>query len=179
MKWTKFSADFEDGGYLYYYSLLKNKYIKDTCFLVDDISPVDFEKGKLFKEEVSKKMVKGQYHKWHCQKVPKQYLESQYFDPAYYTRKKGTGATTNADLVKPHLYEIFVGGWLHFFDTQVQNGYSDYALYFDWDFECKSVTGYILQLMHQDKQLNINVNVNITNPPGSQDPPPPPVHPPW
>ena len=177
MKWVKFDADFKEStGYLYNQLFENNnKYLKKICFeLIPNITRIEFEKSNLYKEESSKEIGRGQYRKWFCHKVPDQYLDHKYFDPQYFNKKNENLRKTSpikADQVIPHTYEIFVGGWLHFFDTQVQNGYSNYALYFDWDFDCKSVTGYILQLVDQEKQLNINVNVNITNPPGSQDPP--------
>ncbi len=39
--------------------------------------------------------------------------------------------------LSPHPYEIFIGGWVHFYDSQVQHGDSDHAVYFDWDYKCK------------------------------------------
>src|SRR5580693_5677062 len=159
MKWTKFTADFDSEGYLSLYSHPEKKYIKNTCFVSIEGDRLEFEKNRLYRGDAAEEIRKEQYHKWICQKVPKEYLDSKYFEPKYF-KDKGGKIPANYKDIKPHPYEIFIGGWLHFYDLEVQNGYSDHAVYFDWDIEGYSVTVYLFQLKPQDKRLNINVNVN-------------------
>jgi hypothetical protein len=75
-----------------------------------------------------------------------------------------------------HPFEIFIGGWVHFYDEEVRHGETDHAIYFDWDLteNKESVTIYILQT----KPISgWNVYVKV-NPPSLQDPPPPKNPPP-
>ena len=171
MKWVKFKKDFTPSGKLSrlseahetprYYSLLEKIEIKEACFKIYESYEV-FMKDYFYKEG---ELNDHRFHKWVTHKC----LPEAYFDEKY-----------KRDLdVEPHPYEIYIGSWLHFYDSEVLNGYSDHAIYFEWNHGRKSVTVYILQLMPPDKRLNINVNVNITNPPGSQDPPKPPTPPPY
>jgi hypothetical protein len=163
MKWVKFDEDFSEYGKLSrlgekskldLYKSWERTEIKDACFKIyKDLAT--FEENHLFKD----------YHVWHRQKcLPKAYFQTKY----------GRGHDTEA-----HPYEIYIGAWLNFYDSVVQNGNSDHAVYFEWDDKEYYVTVHILQLMPSDKILNINVNVKIANPPASQDPPPPKNPPPY
>ncbi len=171
MKWVKFRDEFTANGKLSRLSKESNsklykpwerEEIKEACFKIYDNLEV-FKRDHLNGEGESNT---NRFHKW----IRQRGLPEAYFEEKYSRNKE----------VEPNPYEIYIGGWLHFYDTEVQNGNSDHAVYFDWDYKEKEyVTVYILQLIPHDKILNIHVNVNITNPPGSQDPPTPKIPPPY
>jgi hypothetical protein len=181
MKWTKFREDFGDG-----YPLMRflkdnslsapmemndhawepsivvpnspNKTI-ESCFRIYEGNSKDFE-AKFLDKEYSNRRYSEYYHSWH-------YLEGlpeEYFDTKY-SEKKGFYPI-------PHPYEIYIGGWIQFFDEEVRGGDTDHAVYFKWDKPKKAVNVYILQTRPL-KGINVHVNVNITKSPTSTDPPPP------
>jgi hypothetical protein len=72
-----------------------------------------------------------------------------------------------------HNYEIYAGGWIDFWDTEVRQNSTDHALVFKIR-NCdgkRYMDAYIKQLKKFDKS---NVYLNVANPPRSTDPPPPP-----
>jgi hypothetical protein len=171
MKWVKFKVDFTPKGTLSrlsvdhetprYYSLGEKIEIIENCFNIYDTLDV-FKRDYFYREG---ELNDNRFRKWVTHKcLPEAYFQEKY--------------RINPD-IEPHPYEIYIGGWLNFYDSEVQNGNSDHAVYFDWNYGRKSVTVYILQLIPPEKRWNINVNVNIVNPPGSQDPKPPTNPPPY
>jgi|GEM_PF-1928544 hypothetical protein len=94
----------------------------------------------------------------------------------------GSGLAEVVPYPKPHPFEIYYGGWVHFFDEEVRRGDSDHALYLKWDNREKemSLTVYILQLRPFVRgNYDVRSDVNITNPPTSSDPPTPKGPPPY
>jgi hypothetical protein len=74
-----------------------------------------------------------------------------------------------------HNFEIYAGGWIDFWDTEVRQNSTDHALIFKRR-NCDGkwyMDAYILQLKKFDKS-NVYLNVANPNPPTSTDPPPPP-----
>ncbi len=129
------------------------------------------------------------YHPWHFyENVPEQYLDPVYFNPKLlasiykkrnpklvHSRSKNGGAfPLGGD--KPHPYEVFAGGWAHFYDMEVRHAETDHALYFLWDAFQKNVTIYIYQTTPNSKW---NVYVRVNPPSVSQDPPRPKSPPPY
>jgi hypothetical protein len=125
----------------------------DKSFRIYNLTPNAFDTGYLARSAATKRP--DQFHLWHFEKC----LPPACFDPKYFDPK----------LVILHPYEIYVGGWVEFFDTEVRHGNTDHALYFEWDHTAKSVTTYILQTI---PNVSWNFYINIT-PPTSTDPPPP------
>ena len=72
-------------------------------------------------------------------------------------------------------FEIYAGGWIDFWDTEVRQDSTNHALCFKLRIcgEKKYMDAYIRQLNPIEK-IKLNVYVNIANPPTSTDPPPPP-----
>jgi hypothetical protein len=186
MKWVKFAADFKDTGSLYRlsventdvkeYNALAKKKINETCFKTSLESRDKFEQKVLNGEQVSLENKSHLFHKWVCHNdLPEAYFEEKYFDQHCLDKFEKTSSQTS---YSPHPYEIFIGGWLEFYDSEVMSGDSDHGVYFKWDCKCKCVTVYITQ-MKPSKRWNVNMNINITNPPGTQDPPPPKNPPPY
>jgi hypothetical protein len=134
------------------------------------------------------------FHPWmYFENVPEQYSDEVYFTPViaesavvrdieHYQKKEGKtrskssggGYSPNAKYV-PHPYEVFTGGWVHFWDNEVRHGETDHAIYFDWDSKKMNVTVHLFQTK---AILNWNVYVKV-NPPTSQDPPPVKSPPPY
>jgi hypothetical protein len=171
-----------------------NDHIIDSCFRIYTGEPDDFEKEYLHKEGTSHKHT-AYFHKWHyVSGLPVEYFDPTYFDIKYLNeyakdyKKVETNPKREWEYAKaktyisesyprPHPYEIYIGGWIQFFDEQVRCGDTEHAVYFEWEIANRAVTIYILQT----KPLhgwNVNVNINITNPPTSTDPPPPKPGPP-
>jgi hypothetical protein len=171
-----------------------NDHIIDSCYRIYTGDSDKFEDEYLHKEGTSNKHT-AYFHKWlYISGLPNEYFDPTYFDIKYldeyekdyhavktnpnreweYTKAK---SYISQSYPRPHPYEIYIGGWIQFFDEQVRCGDTDHAVYFDWEITNRAVTIYILQT----KPLhgwNVNVNINITNPPTSTDPPPPKPGPP-
>ncbi len=198
MKWTRFKGEFEDkdaplnrflkngdrlipdpnnikSGPLIYISE-KHDPIIDNCFRIYE-KPADL-KAVLYDGSASNRSP-VHYHRWDYHGVDFDNLPREYFNEHYYNKRyideiygkdafKKKPHPTCDD--KPHPYEVFCGGWLHFFDEEVQHGKTDHAIYFEWDLrdEKKDVSIYILQT-----KIITNWNLYVhADPPGSQDPPP-------
>lgn len=136
------------------------------------------------------------YHPWHYyQNVPQEYSDPVYFAPIVtqqvalanisqaqvvpgkVARAKKAGGVYSSIYSKsiPHPYEIFIGGWVYFYDSEVRHGETDHAIYFEWDRLKKNVTIYL----YQTKPIfDWNVYVRV-NPPTSQDPTLPKSPPPY
>jgi hypothetical protein len=160
------------------------------------------KKEETLKKEKASNINLASYHKWHYERgLPRRYFDPTYFDERFIDDHKIGFTKLNQDDIdntegkdenekaniyfskkygtekypRPHPYEIYVGGWVNFFDEEVRGGDSDHAVYFQWHLIERAVTVYILQTKIVTG-WNVNVNVNITNPPASTDPPPPPPH---
>jgi hypothetical protein len=194
MKWVKFDEDFKKKGPLYKLSQKNDSTIfnyksweiteiEAICFHREAGSRISFQKALLNEEDASYESKESAklYHKWVCHnRLPEAYFDPRYFENDYYKTigiEKEKYKEVPNDNVTPHPYEIYIGGWLHFYDSEVQCGDSDHAVYFHWDYKCRCVTVYISQLS-KDKRWNVNVNVNV-NPPGSSDPTKPTIPPPY
>jgi hypothetical protein len=188
MKWVKFNSDFGVGGSLSRladrsrYSQYEEEEVIKTCFFIIDSKDYKTFKNGNFRSS------KGDFHEWVCHKgLPNAYFDQKYFENDCYKelRKGARNIDINEDAenidikeVKQHPYEIFIGGWLHFYDSEVQCGRSDHAVYFDWNLGNHSVTVYILQLKPEfAKRWNVYVDINppgVADPPTPKGPPPPP-----
>lgn len=73
-----------------------------------------------------------------------------------------------------HRYEIFCGGWLHYYDMEVRNGDIEHVISFDWSVP-KAVKVYISPKYRKE---GINVYLHMY-PPGAGDPPTPKHPPPY
>jgi len=181
--------------------ILVSPYYNDvikSCFRIYDETQAKFGPKFLGKQSVSNKNAEY-FHIWHHETgLPKEYFDPSYFDDKYYGVNKkyfkknetfydnngnsknqlltydSANAYVNASYPRPHPYEIYIGGWIHFFDEEVRCGESDHAVYFQWEVEERAVIIYIMQTKHESHwNVNINANVNITKSPTSTDPPPP------
>jgi hypothetical protein len=199
MKWVRFKEEFDKDDKAPLKRFLKNKdYLEDdpvnrgggpiiyrshnhdpiidNCFRIYE-KPDDF-KDLLYGGSAPKRSPL-KYHRWdyhgvHYDNLPEEYLKELYFNEEYIDKIYGPGTyksrphPTCCD--KPHPYEVFCGGWLHFYDEEVQHGKTDHAIYFDWDLRDKekTVSIYLLQTKNITR-WNLYVHAD---PPGSQDPPP-------
>ncbi|HTB24300.1 MAG TPA: hypothetical protein VK711_02975 [Puia sp.] len=151
--------------------------IIDKCFRIYK-DPASFY--KVWDKETPSKENNSHFHPWVYHGKLYNKLPDRYFDDEYFETKKlknalnGKESPVKMEFGKNHPYEIFVGGWIHFYDEEVRHGETDHAIYFDWKREERSVTIYILQAKPISR-WNVYVKVN---PPGSQDPPPPKSPPP-
>lgn len=71
-------------------------------------------------------------------------------------------------------FEIFCGGWLHYYDIEVRDGDTDHIISFDWSVP-KLVKVYISP-RYRPKGMNIYLHMY---PPGAGDPPTPKHPPPY
>ena len=158
--------------------------IIDKCFRIYS-DPASLEKV-MDRGDISNKYPE-KYHPWiyhgkDYDKLPAGYFYKDYFKEKSISNKYVRSTEGNVESAVEnkkyyglnHPYEIFIGGWVHFYDEEVRHGETDHALYFDWDVEKESVTVYILQTK-SISSWNVYVKVN---PPASQDPPPPKTPPP-
>ncbi len=72
-------------------------------------------------------------------------------------------------------YELFIGGWLHYYDSEVMNGDIDHAISFDWLSVPNSV---VVSISPRYKEKSTNLYLHIP-PPGAGDPPTPKHPPPY
>jgi hypothetical protein len=189
MKWVRFKQEFEREGILHEYGGIDNlKHDPESNLWVSIKPNSNIDKCfRIYSDPDSLDAVKDKYtlpvqpperyHPWiHYGKkdsLPKGYfydgyLKEKSIDKEYDSKKKDFKKYFGIN----HPYEIFIGGWVHFYDEVIHRGETDHALYFDWNKPEESVTVYILQTK---KISNWNVYVR---PPSSQDPPPPKNPPP-
>ena len=71
-------------------------------------------------------------------------------------------------------YELFIGGWLYYFDTEVRNREVDHAVYFEWDNPKGTITIWISPTSGKDG----SVVYDSLPPPALGDPPKPKGPPP-
>jgi hypothetical protein len=206
MKWTRFIQEFDVGGLLskygssnqlkpiaktpvnkaepHVYVSEKPNLIIDNCFRIykdpDSLKAIIYEGGDL--ETRANSYHPWIYHSKDYDELPDSYFnKDEYFkeielNEKYEERENKDIKKVKKYVGKNHPYEIFIGGWVHFYDEKVRHGETDHAIYFDWNPDplIKSVTVHILQT-----KPNIGWNVYVkVNPPGSQDPPPPKSPPP-
>jgi hypothetical protein len=145
MKWVRFKKD------------LEHSYLKNLS---------DERKASLFKiYEIDKKLFEEKYLDEYGT-----YKETRRFHKWGYEVE--VSKNHNPDQTELNTYELYAGGWIDFWDTEVRQDGTDHALYFQFR-DCgekKYMTAYILQLK---PNVALNVYVNIANPPTSTDPPPP------
>lgn len=208
MKWTKFKAEFDEGGPLH--RLLKkgdrlihdpgtpvhppepNIWVSeqhdpviDNCFRIytdpDSLEKATYRGTDPYKRE-------SNYHPWvYFENVPEEYLNAIYTDSKsvahVFHLPKDSKVFPPRPLPlggeRPHPYEVFAGGWVHFYDTEVRHGELDHAIYFEWGQDHKEKKNSVTIYIYQTKP-NINWNVYVrVNPPTSQDPPPVKSPPPY
>jgi len=181
----------------------------DNCFRIYDLHRDSFEKDYIFfqrdflNRDCASYNNSAYYHRWDYQRglervcFDKAYFDAGYFkegyrkeeykeefdkkyDIDYKAGRYGKQADNVVPYPKPHPFEIYYGGWVHFYDEEVRQGDSDHALYLKWDRGDMSLTVYILQLRPIVRwNPDVRVNVHITNPPTSSDPPAPKGPPPY
>jgi hypothetical protein len=189
MKWVRFKKDFDEGGALH--ELLK-KEGKDKltakpdpnapkgskgvniCFSGAEDSVID-NNFRIYGDESEFKAIylndhatykdTFHFHRWGCViEIP----------PSYDPKMLKTSAYS---LLQP--YELFIGGWIDFWDTEVRQDGTDHAVYFklhEIGEDRYTVITYILQTK---SPVHLNVYVNVANPPTSTDPPPTKGKPPY
>ncbi len=190
MKLTRFKQEFDADGILHEYGGISNLRPEDsnTNIWVSKNNNPNIDKCfRIYSDPDSLDAVMDKYtlpvqpsehyHPWihygEGNRLPKGYFYDGYFKEKSVDRKYGS----NGNKLKSHFginhpYEIFIGGWVHFYDEVIHRGETDHALYFEWNKPKETVTVYILQT----KKIS-DWNVYVT-PPGSLDPPPPKNPPP-
>jgi len=193
MKWVKFKHEFDEGQPLHRFleqdnikeltidpeapennvgkhpiifkSANKNGII-NRCFRIYNLSQAEFEDdllkdGATYKDRIV-------FHRWgYVIEIPESY------DPDKLKSLK----SPNYSLLQP--YELFFGGWIDFWDTEVRQDGTDHAVYFRLIEHAKGRYTVITYITQTKSPVHLNVYVNVANPPTSTDPPPTTGKPPY
>lgn len=190
MKWVKFKHEFDEGQPLHRFleqdnikeltldteapenngeknqiifkSTIKNGII-NRCFRIYNLSESEFIENYLKDNATYRDPIV--FHRWGCA------IEL----PGSYDPKKLKDS--NYKLLHP--YELYFGGWIDFWDTEVRQDGTDHAVYFKMNEHIKDRYTLITYITQTKSNVRLNVYVNVANPPTSTDPPPTTGKPPY